>query len=251
MSNVYRIRRFVGVVIAAVIFAIVIFKAPDLWQTPLASPQPDTATKTSQPSQAPAVTGTAREVLASLPVKGRAAKTDYRRTQFGNGWALVSGCSTREVILHRDLTEAQTNEKCQVVRGVLHDSYTGKTIQFTRGPQTSPLVQIDHVVALSNAWQTGAQQLTPVQREALANDPLELIAVDGAANQAKGDGDAATWLPPNKAFRCQYVARQIAVKQKYQLWVTKPEYDAMERVLATCPEQALPVADIKTQSNLN
>lgn len=101
-------------------------------------------------------------------------------------------------------------------------------------------MQIDHVVALSNAWQTGAQQLSSEQRQQLANDPLELLAVDGPANQQKGDGDAATWLPSHKPFRCQYIARQIAVKRKYHLWVTTGEKAAMQRVLATCPGQGMP-----------
>jgi hypothetical protein len=109
-----------------------------------------------------------------------------------------------------------------------------------RGQTTSDAVQIDHVVALANAWQTGAQQLTATTREQLANDPLELLAVDGPTNQAKGDGDAATWLPPNKTYRCAYAARQIAVKAKYALWVTPAEHDALTRILTTCPDQPLP-----------
>lgn len=84
--------------------------------------------------------------------------------------------------------------------------------------------------------------MTAEQRQALANDPLELLAVDGKTNQAKGDGDAATWLPPNKSFRCQYIARQIAVKKKYSLWVTRSEYDAMAGVLTACPDQQLPTS---------
>ena len=76
--------------------------------------------------------------------------------------------------------------------------------------------------------------------EVFANDPLELLAVDARANRAKGDGDAATWLPPNKSFRCSYVARQVAVKTKYRLWVTQAEKNAIGRVLATCPGQKLP-----------
>ena len=132
------------------------------------------------------------------------------------------------------------NDKCQVTRGVLNDPYTGKVITFVRGGSTSANVQIDHVVALGDAWQKGAQQLSSKEREQLANDPLELLAVDGPANQQKSDGDAATWLPSNKPFRCQYVARQIAVKQKYKLWVTSAEKDAMNRVLAACPDQGLP-----------
>jgi hypothetical protein len=113
-----------------------------------------------------------------------------------------------------------------------------------RGQATSQEVQIDHVVALSNAWQTGAQQLDEKRRVALANDPLNLLAVEGKANQQKSDGDAATWLPPNRPFRCQYVARQIAVKQKYQLWVTISEKEAIEKVLAMCPNQQLPTEGV-------
>ena len=102
-------------------------------------------------------------------------------------------------------------------------------------------MQIDHVVALSDSWQKGAQQWDAATREAFANDPLNLLAVDGPLNQQKGDGDTATWLPPNKAFRCAYVARQVGVKYTYGLWVTQAEQDAMVRVLSTCPTEPLPV----------
>jgi hypothetical protein len=98
-------------------------------------------------------------------------------------------------------------------------------------------VQIDHVVALSNAWQTGAQQLTDAERELLANDPLNLLAVDGASNSQKSDADAATWLPAERSFWCPYVARQISVKAAYGLWVTEPERNAMLRVLERCPDE--------------
>ena len=103
-------------------------------------------------------------------------------------------------------------------------------------------MQIDHVVALSDAWQKGAQQLTEAQRLSFANDPLNLLAVDGPANQQKSDGDAATWLPPNKSYRCDYVARQISVKSSYGLWVTRAEHDAMARVLGDCPDTAAPTS---------
>jgi len=162
-------------------------------------------------------------------------------SQFGDGWAKAGGCDTRNVILRRDLANAVLgDDNCKVQAGALSDPYTGQRIAFKRGANSSGAVQIDHVVALSNAWQTGAQQLSSEQRISLANDPLELLAVDGPANQQKGDGDAATWLPSNKPFRCQYIARQIAVKKKYSLWVTPPERTAMERILANCPEQRLP-----------
>jgi hypothetical protein len=188
---------------------------------------------------------TATSVLSSLPVKGRAAKTGYSRSQFGQAWADVdrNGCDTRNDMLKRDLTNIEFKVKtreCVVLSGVLLDRYSGETINFVRGNVTSMEVQIDHVVALSNAWQTGAFKLTLMQRTAFANDPLNLFAVKGRLNSQKGDGDAATWLPPLKSFRCSYVAQQIAVKAKYSLWVTAPEKEAMTRILAACPNQTLP-----------
>lgn len=172
--------------------------------------------------------------LASLAVKGRAPKTGYTRAQFGDGWATSLGCDTRNIILARDMVNVVRDEKCHVVGGDLNDPYTGHLIHFVRGETTSGAVQIDHVVALSDAWQTGAQQLPYQRRVALANDPLNLLAVDGPANENKSDGDAATWLPPNKPFRCQYVKRQISVKHKYGLWVTSAERDAMAQILQKC-----------------
>ncbi|HET8690091.1 MAG TPA: HNH endonuclease family protein [Candidatus Saccharimonadales bacterium] len=187
------------------------------------------------------LTGSAASALKSLPVKGRAPKTGYTRAQFGDGWASAGSCDTRELILRRDLSSISLGpDGCTVESGRLLDPYTGQVIVFKRGSGTSDDVQIDHVVALSNAWQTGAQQLSFKQREAFANDPIELLAVDGDANQQKSDGDAATWLPKNKSFRCSYIARQIAIKAKYRLWVTAAERDAMTRVLASCPNQPLP-----------
>jgi hypothetical protein len=185
------------------------------------------------------------EALATLAVKGRAPKTGYARSEFGQTWADVdrNGCDTRNDILKRDLTEVLLKEKtrnCVVLSGILIDRYSGETINFVRGNITSMEVQIDHVVAMSNSWQTGAFKLTLAQRTALANDPMNLFAVKGRLNSQKGDGDAATWLPPLKKFRCAYVAQQIAVKAKYSLWVTSPEKDAMTRILNTCPKQVLP-----------
>ena len=207
-----------------------------------------TIISTTESSAPPAVainaqsSGTlALDALSTLPVKGRAPKTDYSRDQFGAGWATTLGCDTRNIILNRDLSGVVIDEKCNVISGTLNDPYTGKMISFKRGSGTSDDVQIDHVVALSDAWQKGAQQLSHDTRVLLANDPLELLAVDGPANQEKSDGDAASWLPSYKPFRCQYVARQIAVKQKYSLWVTDSEATAMRTVLSGCSAQALPI----------
>ncbi|NVN00104.1 HNH endonuclease family protein [Arthrobacter sp. SDTb3-6] len=182
---------------------------------------------------------TALAVLDTLPVKGRAAKTTYKRSEFGEAWldADANGCDTRNDILRRDLHKAafESGSQCVVASGTLAEPYTGRTVDFRRGAATSAAVQIDHVVALGNAWETGAQQLTPVQRQSLANDPLNLLAADGEANQEKSDGDAATWLPPDKSFRCRYVARLVSVKAAYRLWVTPAEKAAMVRVLGACP----------------
>lgn len=204
-------------------------------QTTMAVKDSETVAVGQEPTSAVAA-------LETLQVKGRAPKTDYERSHFGNGWQSVEGCDMRNRILARDLTEIQlvSNSVCLVQSGMLNDPYTSTVIPFTRGNTTSSQVQIDHVVALSDAWQKGAQLLNAEQRQELANDPLELLAVDGPTNMKKGDGDAATWLPPNKTFRCQYVARQIAVKQKYTLWVTEAEKTAIKNVLKTCPQQILP-----------
>ena len=191
--------------------------------------------------------GLATAVLETLAVKGRAPKTGYTRAQFGPAWADVdrNGCDTRNDILKRDLTSITYRAKtrnCVVESGTLVDRYSGETINFVKGNISSMEVQIDHVVALSNAWQTGAFKLTAEQRKALSNDPLNLFAVKGRLNSQKGDGDAATWLPPLKSFRCSYVAQQIAVKAKYSLWVTAPEKAAMVSILSKCPTQKVPVS---------
>lgn len=226
--------------------------APAALATPAPTPTP-TPTYGADPAVAPTadapvapVAGsfgpenTAAALLATLPVKGKAPKSGYDRTgDFGSAWLDVdrNGCDTRNDILARDLTAIVRSGSCRILSGTLAEPYTGTRVAFVRGAATSSLVQIDHLVALSNAWQTGAQQLTQEQRVSLANDPLNLLAADGRANAQKGDGDAATWLPAAKSFRCTYVARQISVKVAYGLWVAPAERDAMARVLSTCPEQ--------------
>jgi hypothetical protein len=187
------------------------------------------------------------DVLAGLPVKGRAPKTDYRRALYGDGWSDADGdgCWTREEILQRDLTKKtyRKSGRCLViVTGVLKDPYTGRTLAFRRGSTTSSLVQIDHVVALMDSWQKGGRQLTPARRAQFANDPMNLLAVEGKVNQGKGASDAATWLPPSTAYRCSYVARQVAVKARYSLWVTAAEKAAIARILTGCPGQRVPTA---------
>ncbi|WP_244971621.1 HNH endonuclease family protein [Gordonia rubripertincta] len=217
---------------------------------PETAPAPDTASVPSLPfstpspgnQPTPAPVDRALVDLDSLPVKGRAPKTGYSRSEFGTAWDDAvdvqfgrNGCRTREDILRRDLVDVTLHaDGCRVISGTLVDAYSGTTLPFTRGQDTSALVQIDHVVALSDAWQKGAAQWDARRRLAFANDPRNLQAVDGTVNQRKGAGDAATWLPPNTAYRCTYVSRQIEVKKAYGLWVTAAERDAMSRVLSDC-----------------
>ena len=194
---------------------------------------------------ASATTGQAAlTVLATLEVKGRSAKTGFDRDEFGQRWLDVdrNGCDTRNDTLARDLTDTELSGPCKVTKGALIDPYTGTHVDFVRGQGTSELVQIDHVVSLSDSWQKGAQQLTPDQRASFANDPLNLLAVSGAANAQKSDGDAATWLPSQKSFRCTFVARQVAVKATYGLWVTQAEHDAIARILNGCPDELVPTS---------
>jgi hypothetical protein len=200
-------------------------------------------------ASAPGAGQPAATVLGTLAVKGRAPQTGYDRDQFGPQWSDVdrNGCDTRNDVLARDLTgealEPGTQD-CVVVSGTLADPYTGQTIEFVRGDGSS--VDIDHVVALSDAWQTGAFGWDEARRTAFANDPLNLLAVDYSANRQKGDGDAATWLPANRGYRCAYVARQVAVKAAYGLWVTQAEHDAIARVLESCPDEPVPSSSAPT-----
>ncbi len=193
--------------------------------------------------------GSALALLGALAVKGRAGKDGYDRDLFGQSWADTdrNGCDTRNDILRRDLkriTFREGTRDCVVMSGVLADPLTGRTITFAKADADA--VQIDHVVSLSDAWQKGARQWDPGKRLAFANDPLNLMAVDGPTNGSKSDSDAATWLPPNRAFRCAMVARQTAVKAKYELWVTAAERDAIARVLAACPKQRAPESNLPT-----
>jgi Excalibur calcium-binding domain/Protein of unknown function (DUF1524) len=198
---------------------------------------PSTATSAPAPKL-----GSALAALAGLLVKGRSPRTGYSRDQFGSAWVDVNhnSCSTREDILRRDLralTVRAGTGGCVVTSGSLSDPYTGRSLAFRRGPTTSAAVQIDHIVSLSDAWQKGAQQWSPSERVAFANNPMELLATNGSTNASKSDNDAASWLPPDKPYRCTFVARQITIKVGYRLWVTKAEKAAMSRVLAHCPDQ--------------
>ncbi|WP_431034338.1 HNH endonuclease family protein [Streptomyces sp. P6-2-1] len=200
-------------------------------------------------SEAPAAEGSALKAVDGLTVKGRSPKTGYERSKFGSAWADVDSnhCDTRNDILKRDLKDVKFKTgDCVIASGVLNDDpYSGEDVTFTRGASK---IDIDHLVSLSDAWQKGAAKWGPSKRIALANDPLNLLAVSAGPNRSKGDGDTATWLPENKSYRCTYVAGQVAVKVKYGLWVTAAEKAAMRKVLTTCPDQKLPEGTAPTEA---
>jgi len=204
---------------------------------------PLSAEATSQTSTShQAVQPTAVSALGKIKVRGLSSHDGYLRSAFSDGWGDLGACDLRNYILQRDLTNItwRAGETCMVASGTLKDPYTGKVINFVRGVKTSLAVQIDHVVALSNAWSTGASTMSSSVRYKIYNDPLNLLAVDGPTNSQKSDSDAASWLPPNRSYRCAYVSRQIAVKAKYRLWVTTAEKTAMMGVLKTCPAYKIP-----------
>jgi hypothetical protein len=188
------------------------------------------------------------EALGGLAVKERVSRDGYARSNFSSGWGMVDGCDMRNRILQRDLADVvMDDDDCTVLAGVLEkDMFSGKRIEFERGPDTSGDIHIEHIVAVSDAWQKGAQELSYDERYAFFNDPLNLIAIDGPTNMEKGDKDASDWMP-RPAYRCRYVARQIAIKKRYDLWLDYSEHRAMKQKLQTCPMQVLPIQEESKQ----
>lgn len=231
LRGTYRKRRIIAIFAALSALVGVIIANPASYE-PLAPPTAEAESSSDHQTLA-------LDLLNTLEVKGRAPKTGYSREEFYSGWPKIEGCNLRQRILKRELgdTAVLDTDQCTVLSGEFDEPYTGTHLVFQQKSDLSSGLQIDHVVALSDAWQKGAQYLSAEIRYQIATDPLNLLAVDSKTNQGKSDGDAATWLPPNKAFRCQYIARQISVKAKYHLWVTSAERDAMQRILATCPNE--------------
>lgn len=232
MKTPYRARRIVAAVTALAGLIGVIFAHPGSYE-------PEIEAGVSTPTVSDTSAPLAITILEQLEVKGRAPKTGYARTEFYAGWPNIDGCSLRQRIIKRELgaTAVLADDQCTVISGEFDEPYTGSHLIFHEKSDFTTGIQIDHVVALSDAWQKGAQYFDADTRYQIATDPLNLLAVNSKANQGKSDGDAATWLPANKAFRCQYIARQISVKYKYHLWVTQAEHDAMTNVLTTCPNE--------------
>jgi hypothetical protein len=187
------------------------------------------------------------DVLSGVGVlPTRVHRYDYRRLAFGDAWddnndapGGHNGCDTRDDILTRDLVDKTyvSIKRCPnaVATGTLHDPYTNLTIAFQRGAKVGESVQIDHIVPLAYAWDMGAATWPAAERLRFANDPANLLAVDGRANQNKGDLPPALWMPPNAAFACQYAMQFIAVLRGYSLSVEQASTDVLRRAAATCP----------------
>lgn len=187
------------------------------------------------------------DVLAGVGlIPQRVRDYNYHRDAFGEAWTDENsapgghnGCDTRNDILNRDLQDKTyvSIKRCpQAVKtGVLHDPYTDQTIAFSRGNQVGAAVQIDHIVPLALAWDLGAKNWSLDQRVRLANDPANLLAVSGRANQDKGDKQPADWMPPNHAFWCQYAMQYIAVLRGYDLPVDEPSVPVLRQAAGTCP----------------
>ena len=214
--------------------------APNPIEVPQVSATPSVIA-TQEPSAGDSQASLAAQALVE---RGRSASTNYSRDSFGSAWKDVdrNGCDTRNDILGRDFTtaifKAGTND-CKVIGGTWTDPYSNESYTFTEQPSEA---QIDHVVALSNAWQMGADLWTDEMRTEFANDPLNLIVTVASLNRQKSDSNAASWLPPYKPGRCDFIARQVAVKTKWQLFVTSSEKVAMLSILSKpeCSQTLLP-----------
>ena len=182
--------------------------------------------------------------MAQIPLRIRVF--DYRRAAFGESWTDDNpapgghnGCDTRNDILERDLVDKTyvSIKRCPtaVATGTLHDPYTNASVAFVRGNQIGASVQIDHIVPLALAWDLGARDWPEDMRLRFANDPANLLAVGGQANQDKGDSEPALWMPPNMAFRCQYAVQFVAVLRGYGLSVDAPSAGVLREAASTCP----------------
>ncbi|HEV7759075.1 MAG TPA: HNH endonuclease family protein [Acidimicrobiales bacterium] len=175
----------------------------------------------------------ASDLLATLVVRDEGSRTGYEREAFGDGWAVDDhGCDTRELVLAQESKAPITRRAdCSVVEGRWLSLYDGDT---TRDPED---LQIDHMVPLAEAWESGAAAWPTERRERYANDMRRhgaLIAVTSAMNQSKSDRDPAEWMPPDRGVWCRYINAWIVQKHDWHLTVDRAEVRALRNVVATC-----------------
>jgi hypothetical protein len=228
----HRLRRLVLFAVAAVVLAVIAARTDNN------SPNP--------PKPAAGAAAALRQLDTLRVVRARPHRLGYQRAcgsgracSFGPAWtdntSAPSGhnsCDTRNDVLAAQLADVayRPGSRCVVVAGALHDPYTGRTIRFAKSHAAA--VQIDHLVPLALAWDLGANSWPQAQRTAFANDErLVLLAVSGAANDAKGDSGPGEWMPPNRAYRATYAERFIAVLARYRLPVTAADKTALAAAL--------------------
>ncbi|PKZ66368.1 HNH endonuclease [Gordonia terrae] len=186
--------------------------------------------------------GEAAVSLAAIPVSaGRTDREDYDRSAFGSAWSDAAsvpgsgnGCDTRNDVLARDLRDVSAGpvSSCPraVLAGELRSPYTGDFVVFRRD-RSAAAVQIDHIVPLSYAWDMGAWSWTAARRLDFANDPANLVAVDGHSNQDKSDSEPARWMPPATGFWCQYAIQFVMVTAAYGLAIDEPSRRVLSEAL--------------------
>jgi hypothetical protein len=207
------------------------------------------AVQTVRTRPAPGPRVDARPALAALAslatVPARTHRDDYDRAAFGPAWddgsdaALAgNGCDTRDDMLARDLRDTThvVTTACPraVASGEMRSPYTGDRVDFRRGRERGGTVQIDHIVPLAYAWDSGAHAWGPRLRLTFANDPANLVAVDGRSNQDKSDSPPGEWMPAHAPFRCRYAVQFVLVAATYRLAVDARSVAVLRTALGRC-----------------
>ena len=142
------------------------------------------------------------------------------------------GCDARREVLILEAVVAPTvGEGCSLSGGSWYSAFDGVT---TNDPS---LFDIDHMVPLKEAWDSGAHAWDSDRRRAFANDldlPQALLAVSRSSNRSKGADDPAEWLPPLVSYHCQYIEDWMVVKIKWELSVDAREFSALRSIASGC-----------------
>jgi hypothetical protein len=180
----------------------------------------------------------AEDMLGRLAIAPESNSSTYKRTLFKH-WVDQDkdSCDTREeVLLQESISPAKRSAGCKITSGKWLSQYEKKTFTKPTG------LDIDHMVPLKEAWESGAHSWTATQRQAFANDlgfKGSLIAVSASTNRSKGDKDPSKWLPANKSFVCTYVVTWIQVKYRWSLTIDADEHSAIVNTLGSCPVSKL------------
>lgn len=198
---------------------------------------PGSVTSSAFPAPTADTVAQAKDRLAGLGTGYGGEGGAYHRESFGRGWADLDGdgCLTRNEVLQRDLTGTSLHGNgCVVASGTLLDPYTGETVRFTHGSESSQAVQIDHIVPLAYAWRQGAWRWSAEQRVRFSNDQRNLVAVDGQQNDDKGSDGPGRWMPPNAGVHCGYAVTFVMILNEYGLDAFPADERELSATLARC-----------------